>query len=414
MTKTLALDFDPDRTPTEVQQLVSVLATSLMFERDTGLQAALRLAAGTPSDQPLVLRVPRWRGLVEIAPDGAVRLQRSNGDPGAPSLESLASADDAVRQRIAAASSRALDDARKVLIPIFAPGRLPSRAEFERLQAQAPLIERTAYRFCARGAAELDSWRGTALREAVTGARGDTVIERYYALAHTVAHLSLVSSSPEARPWLADMAQSFQWVNWTPTLPLVRERTLWLTAAAARSAAAFGPGVAGHYLKALGEAGHVLKLFDALYGLVAIALAESGELQSIESEISAAARAPLDRIIVGREYADTAFRSALNAIQTWRGGSSVDGSILDRLQWSPGSLQGLATPEAFRLDPTEIGPTGDMLGFAVLPFVMRTPASFHYPVRSRTPSPLLPKLKEMPSLMRNAWGAETREVASLH
>jgi hypothetical protein len=36
------------------------------------------------------------------------------------------------------------------------------------------------------------------------------------------------------------MADQFVWEQWTPTFALVRERTIWLAARAARLAAAFG------------------------------------------------------------------------------------------------------------------------------------------------------------------------------
>jgi ferredoxin-NADP reductase len=79
----------------------------------------------------------------------------------------------------------------------------------------------------------------------------ETVLEKYYALIHTVAHLTLLCSGSGATPWLSDMAKSFTWTNWTPTFPLVRERTVWLAAAAARSAIAFGAEVVDRYAGAL-------------------------------------------------------------------------------------------------------------------------------------------------------------------
>lgn len=65
----------------------------------------------------------------------------------------------------------------------------------------------------------------------------------YSAELSCTGQLALVASSNEARPWLADMANSFVWENWTPSFVLLRERTFWLAAIAARSAAAFGESV---------------------------------------------------------------------------------------------------------------------------------------------------------------------------
>ena len=70
-------------------------------------------------------------------------------------------------------------------------------------------------------------------------------------------------------PWLNVMASQFSWTMWTPTFPLLRERTAWLAACAARPALAFGEPVIGRYLAALSKAEHPMKAFDALFGLVA-------------------------------------------------------------------------------------------------------------------------------------------------
>jgi hypothetical protein len=109
-----------------------------------------------------------------------------------------------------------------------------------------------AYRFCAQAIEELDSCRAVALRKTPGPiSQKETVLENYYDLTHMTAHLTLLCSGLGARPWLAAMANSFTWTSWTPTFPLVRERTIWLAAAAARSAVAFGAGVVDRYLDAL-------------------------------------------------------------------------------------------------------------------------------------------------------------------
>jgi hypothetical protein len=79
------------------------------------------------------------------------------------------------------------------------------------------------------------------------------------------------------------MAKSFTWTNWTPTFPLVRERTVWLSAAAARSAIAFGAAVVDRYVDALVRATHITQLFDALFGLTAIALSDQDEARGARS-----------------------------------------------------------------------------------------------------------------------------------
>src|SRR6266481_2680748 len=99
-----------------------------------------------------------------------------------------------------------------MVLPFFLPGYMSSRAEYQSLARWSPLIERTADRLCARSIAELDSWRPTVSREVAAGVRAeDTVLEKYYALTHTIAHLTLLCSSSEARSWLVDLAKSITW-----------------------------------------------------------------------------------------------------------------------------------------------------------------------------------------------------------
>jgi hypothetical protein len=78
---------------------------------------------------------------------------------------------------------------------MFAIGHLPLRDEYVQFEKWVSLLERIAYRFCARATEKLNSWRTTALEEAALDALpSETVIEHYSALAHTFAHLTLFSS----------------------------------------------------------------------------------------------------------------------------------------------------------------------------------------------------------------------------
>jgi hypothetical protein len=60
--------------------------------------------------------------------------------------------------------------------------------------------------------------------------------------------------------------------NWTPSFPLVRERSLWLFAIGARAAAEFGPDVLENYATMLDRQTHPAKALDSLTGVVAIGL----------------------------------------------------------------------------------------------------------------------------------------------
>ncbi len=110
-------------------------------------------------------------------------------------------------------------------------------------------------------------------------------LAQYWMAMHAMGNTILLSSAPEANPWLSDMAKRIQWVSWTPTFPLLRERTLWLAACAARSAIAFGIDVVEKYLRVVSHATHPVRVFDALYGLSAIALEDADAARSVLAEL---------------------------------------------------------------------------------------------------------------------------------
>lgn len=110
-------------------------------------------------------------------------------------------------------------------------------------------------------------------------------LAQYWMAMHAMGNTMLLSSAPEANPWLSDLAKRIQRVSWTPTFPLLRERTLWLAACAARSAIAFGIDVVEKYLRVVSHATHPVRVFDALYGLSAIALEDADAARSVLAEL---------------------------------------------------------------------------------------------------------------------------------
>jgi hypothetical protein len=209
------------------------------------------------------------------------------------------------------------------------------------------------------------------------------------------------------------MAKSFTWTNWTPTFPLVRERTVW--SAAARSATAFGAEVVDRYVGALVRAIHIIiQLFDALFGLTAIALSAGDVRDSIASRIATEATVTTHHQMIGVEFAEAAYRSAANCRSRPESGAPVHQDLLDRLSWRPGSLRGLGTREAFRVDPTDIDESREMIGFRALPRILSTKVPFHYPLRPRACAPLLRALEEMPELLRRAWGPRDQTPRTIH
>jgi len=205
-----------------------------------------------------------------------------------------------------------------------------------------------------------------------------------------MAHLMLAFSSAGTSSWLFDMAKSFEWINWTPTTVLFRERNVWLAAAAAKTAATFGPNVIDSYFRYLSSADHAIKIGDALFALVSIALTHEDAYQ---------------HVLHGQDHSRSALSSALDTLAFGRSKAGTGAEALAALRWRAQSGRGLATPSAFRLDATDLAPSGQMLGFAVLAHVLRTAVDQHYPFASSSPSSLLPKRKELPMLFQRAWGS---------
>ena len=401
----------------DVAQLIEIVSVALAAEADMALRETLRQASNCPPDQALILQLPTVPAALEIAADGLLRPLRTDGTTGVPQLEVLVSGQDPPNSRaqVAEACAKTEPSARALLASFFLPGSLPSRSTFEAVRRWAPLIEAPAYRFAARTSATLDAWRSAALREAANGPLPpQSVISLYYPLIHSAAHLTLVSSDLGAGEWLADLVRSFEWINWTPSFPLTRERTVWLAAAAAKSAAAFGPDVVDRYLGALADGQHAYKVFDALFGLASIAMAHDRVLVPITKAIAAAQDASVSRITAGAEQAPWMFRSALGVLQRWEDDRSADPVALGQLGWDADASGGLATRQALRLDPSVIDARGQVLGFGALPTIMQAPPGEHYPPRSPLRSPLLPGHQELARLLTRAWGPSPKVLETLH
>lgn len=146
-------------------------------------------------------------------------------------------------------------------------GRWPEIVEW------APVIEMPAYSASARLAQFLDAGREEARVSLAAGRPEASVqVQRYWAMARLMARLTLLSTTPGATRWLVGVARTVAWIRWTPSYPLVRERTLVLALVGARAAAAFGPEVLDGYVGALGRAPSALAGLDAVLGLAVLAI----------------------------------------------------------------------------------------------------------------------------------------------
>jgi hypothetical protein len=234
---------------------------------------------------------------------------------------------------------------------------------------------------------------------------GASNMHTYWQLVHALGQLTLVASSNEARPWLASMANSFVWDNWTPSFVLLRERTFWLAAIAARSAAAFGESVVEDYLRRLSQAKHPMMVFDALFGLTAIALANPSSKAPILTALSGLRVANL---ALARDH-DVYLISYESAVRVLSG-RPVEQRVFRELHWRTGSPKGMATRPALIGDPTALSASGEYLGFSMLPFVTDSPQGEHFPKFPAYSEKEISRGK-IAAAFRRAWVAEPASSA---
>jgi hypothetical protein len=141
----------------DVNDLVGVAAIVLSLEQDNGLQRELRRCAQVQDDRALVVQLPIGGAGMELLPRGGTRPLRIDALRGAVSLEQLALENVTIQDRLRAKGSSLFQAAQAILRSILQPGYLPSRTEYQKLERLSPMIERTAYRLCARSMAELDA-----------------------------------------------------------------------------------------------------------------------------------------------------------------------------------------------------------------------------------------------------------------
>jgi hypothetical protein len=198
--------------------------------------AALGMALERRKSLPLILAL---RGFADAGPGEAITFRFSGTDGGlllaangtvAPifdavgrliTLDQICTAQPILADHLTAASNRMLADSKAVLQPLFEPARMPDRQKFDAIARWTPLTVGVSYRLATRLIDVVQTLRDGALKaEPTEMGDGREALTHYYSLLQTCAHLTLLASPPEGRPWFADMAKTFAWVNWTPTLSL--------------------------------------------------------------------------------------------------------------------------------------------------------------------------------------------------
>jgi hypothetical protein len=384
------------------------IALCLAVEHDRNLQGAIRTAADcegvgplyvmpSPSRAWLLLEGNRPARLGEDVRDGIRRFAINELEPSHDLWGDIFSSITRVG---------ANEKAWKILAPIFNADASPTAAQMVKLMNWAPVLEVFAYQCFVTATMLVDGIRRRLLTEPLSDTDRDRTLIDYWTTLHTMGHLLALASSPSARPWLAKLGSAFPWRDWTPSFVLSRERTLWLMAAAAKSAVAFGESVIDRYLRKLSRSDHPLKSFDALLGLVAIGLDQPGAANSITTSIEVIAASRLDHPSWAN-LLDPMFRSAIETLSE----PLVSEKRFERYARDAGGTK-LSHPkllglDGLRLDSTELTQDGRVLGLIALPSIARSQVPEIYP---RQANSLLLRPRDISLILERAWAAASPEA----
>jgi hypothetical protein len=388
--------------------MVRTLAIAYAIERDPTLQEHLRILAGVSTGQPFLVSQLGLCAWLQLGNGPGLRIHRAPLDGLATidfdlALASHPHVQDALRRALSQTAARSYASER--LEAICGTSALPSRTQFAMLRPWSPLLEQLAYKAGARIMALLDMQRPEILQTLATGTpASNPPVEVYWSVLHDMAHLILFAAEEEAQSWLVDLASQLTWTRWTPTFALLRERTVWLAACAARSAIAFGEPVVGDYIIALSAAKHPMKAFDALFGLVAIALAHQGAAPAILMEVRSLKKALVNQRLAHADYFRLAYDDAIRTIAEAESIDHITPVEMQELHWHAQSPVGLATRTALCADPASFSSSGRFLGFAMLPTVISTAPEEHYSVTAaRWRRDLEIAGHDIADIMRRAW-----------
>jgi len=384
-------------------EMVTQLAVAMAITRDARLRGRLGEIAAIDPGQEFVIGQLKKQSWLKVGGNGyTVDRKRQDGLSVVDLDEVLRTLPEFERSlQDSMQRTHATRDSYNILEALFEPSPIQSRSNFNEIFKWAPLLEQIAYKAAMRILQILDTLRSV-VRLELSGAPGigATSLHTYWQLVHALGQLTLVASNNEARPWLADMANSFIWERWTPSFVLLRERTFWLAAIAARSAAAFGDAVVEGYLRRLSQAEHPMMVFDALFGLTAIALANPSSKASILTELYGLRDANLALTRDHSAYL-ISYESSVRVLSR----PPVELREFRELQWRVGSPKGMATRPALVGDPTALSSAGEYLGFSMLPFVADSFHDEHFPKFSGSSETEISRGK-VAAIFRRAWVPE--------
>ncbi len=394
--------------------MVEALAIALAIESDGSLQAQLRKLERVPDGEPFMVTPPRSGAWLKLDNDRRVTVHRERLDGLATVDLALALASNpGLTEALERALSRTtLAPAFRLLDPVWDMKDMPSREQYAVLHRWSPLLEQLAYKSGTRLSILLDLLRPEIRRNLAGGENVGPQLYTYWSALHVMANLIMLASDAQSRPWLNDMASQLSWTMWTPTFPLLRERTVWLAACAARSAVAFGEPVIGQYLATLSKAEHPMKAFDALFGLVAIALDRKALARSILSEIRSLKQTLDGRHVAHTDYFRMAYDDAIRVISEAGSTEQAEEAERQNLDWGTRPRMGLATRAALCTDPASFSASRRFVGFSILPIVVSAAPEEHYCTTAIRWRDLDVSGEDIASIFRRAWVPNSLEAAS--
>jgi len=395
--------------------MMARLAFCMAAELDEELRKILREYAGCSQDEPLYVLPSGSRAWMVLDGGQPVRLVSDAPAVARKFIVGGQEADDGLWEKIVTSITRtqANNKALDLMSPIFDARIAPTVDQIKKILDRAPIIETLAYELFTVTGLMLEGQRLVMLSPSIPAADRDAILVEYWLTVHRMGHLLTIASRPAARPWLADMAKSHTWKDWTPTFILTRERTLWLMAIAAKSAIAFGESVVDIYLGRLAGSKHPLECFDALVGLVAIGLDRPDITSKIVHEIEQAG-AFARRQLAQSPHIWFMLNCAMQTLTRPDVSEKRFGELLRKAERSEIAHPKLLGLDAIRLDPLEAVPTSGQLGLIALPHIARAPLGSYYPRRC-TPGFVL-RPRDISKIVRRAWGidAGARGSSTLH
>jgi hypothetical protein len=159
--------------------------------------------------------------------------------------------------------------AEDLLMPVISDCGLPTRQHMEDIQSWAPIFERAAFSANCTLQLLLEATRPYVVHSLCNCTASPVQRILYWGRTRLMGRLSLLCMTPDS-DWLRGTDKRYVWDTWTPSKPLLKERSVWMAVIAARAAAAFGRPAISAYQNILQNAANPVDALDAVFGLTAI------------------------------------------------------------------------------------------------------------------------------------------------